>query len=376
MHLSQGYTYHLSIAQAVCALAQHAPVYLMVLDTEAQFDALIMREFNITRPQNLAIITIKNKLFGIRSNTVWFRPSVLLKIRQMAQANPLTICYTRNIKTAEFLIKWRFLFDDRVKFAYESHQLFSINLALNENYKEAEKESARERLVYSNSNYIFTNTKLLSRMISSKFSGNATVLPLAVDRKSLITSNRALLLDRPVDFVYAGKFNAWKGVSTMLEALQIMHDNGWRGRATLIGLHEDELSDWVSYVKKLGLINRVDLSMRKPRLEVNQALDQAKVGIIPNSLQDDSIFSTSPLKLYDYAARALQIVASRTPALDSEINLTDVEWFRPDDPASLAQAMSRSLKKYTGPSEANLQWARENDWESRAQKIIEIIKNT
>jgi len=155
-----------------------------------------------------------------------------------------------------------------------------------------------------------------------------------------------------------------------------MHDNGWRGRATLIGLHEDELSDWVSYVKKLGLINRVDLSMRKPRLEVNQALDQAKVGIIPNSLQDDSIFSTSPLKLYDYAARALQIVASRTPALDSEINLTDVEWFRPDDPASLAQAMSRSLKKYTGPSEANLQWARENDWESRAQKIIEIIKNT
>jgi glycosyltransferase involved in cell wall biosynthesis len=101
----------------------------------------------------------------------------------------------------------------------------------------------------------------------------------------------------------------------------------------------------------------------------------ADVGVFPHSTADSLARSTSPLKLFDYAAAGLPVVASAIPALDGWVREGDNAFVcRPDDPGDLAAGVARALAQ---PDEAAARAARARaaigsfTWRERALEILQ-----
>lgn len=376
MHLSQGHTYHLSILQFLVAASKITDVYLLSLDSKKQIEAILEEQFDYKLPKRLNIITIRNRHFGLKSNSIFYRFKALRKIKMLAREYRLPIVYTRNVKIASFLFPLRKRSLKHLFFAFECHQLYSINLAIEKEFSRAKQEGILEDKVYANSDIVFVNTRLLKTLITKTYRIPVKTIPLGVMEEDIRVLSPHLSNSSPrFDFVYTGTFSHWKGVDSFLEALSILQEHGWKGQALLVGCKTHEIQEWTNKIQTLSLDKQVTLQTTIQRKNVSKLLDQCKIGVIPNALEDDSILGTSPLKLYDYAARGLHLVCSRIPPLLCEVDLKDLNWGEPDDPVSLATALFAALDCYDGPSEDNILWAQDNSWDVRAHKVLSYISS-
>lgn len=379
MHLSQGFTYHLSILQFTIALSRKLPVFLICLDTRLQIETIVESQFGEKLPDNFKVLTAVNRRFGFKSNTLWFRAEVWAIIQNLARESNLLAIYTRNVKIASAVFSNKARLPKNVIRIFESHQLFSQNLSFVFEFKRARREYLLERRLYANCDLIFVNTSLLQMQIKRAFQKDSIVLPLAVrsddliDFRMLNDSNYGV---RDYDFVYAGSFDEWKGVAVFIEALAVIVDKGWKGRAALIGVTEKDLPVWKLRLSDLGIAQQVDLRLKASKKYVKDILDQSWVGVVPNSLLDDSLWSTSPLKLFDYAARGLRLLVSRVPAIYADIDPPDIFWFKPDNPSDMAIALIAAVKSSQEPSFGNYDWASQHTWDKRADRVLELIKAT
>jgi len=370
MHLSQGFTYHLSILQFIEKLSELIPVTLISLDSRAQLEKIYSETLNLPFPKGLQLISVNNKKFGLRSNAIWFSSAVRRQIKSLLNNHFSPVVYTRNVKQMTSLLK-SYSGNSDVKFIFESHQLFSQNLSMLGKYRDAEKEFCREKILYPGVDKIFTNTIHLSNQIDRLFGKKPVVLSVSTDKRNVISAlSESEYQVREYDFIYSGSYKEWKGVETVIEALRILKNEGWGKKVLLLGLTESDLKRYASLIKLKGLSDIVELKGRVPVKDVAAFLRRAKVGLVPNSLQDDSVYNTSPLKVYDYAANGLNIIAARVPALDGVIPDLIVDWFLPDDPLSLAKCLKKSNPQF---NQKSLDWAAENTWEVRAAKVAEIV---
>jgi len=370
MHLSQGFTYHLSILQFIDKLSELIPVTLISLDSHSQLEKIYFETLNLPFPKGLQLISVNNRKFGLRSNALWFTREVRKQIKGLLNKHMSPVVYTRNVKQMTSLLK-SYSGDSGVKFIFESHQLFSQNLSMLGKYRDAEIEFCREKILYSRTDKIFTNTVHLSNQIIRLFDKESIVLPVSTDKRNIISAlTESEYQGREYDFIYSGSYKEWKGVETVVDALKILKDEGWEKKVLFLGLTESDFKRFSSLIEVEGLSGIVELKGRVPVKDVNSYLRRAKVGLVPNSLQDDSVYNTSPLKVYDYAASGLNIIAARVPALDGVIPNSIVDWFLPDDPISLAECIKASKPKFVMKS---LEWAAENTWDTRAKKVTEYI---
>lgn len=371
MHLSQGYTYHLSILQFVHALSKINTVYLMTLDSERQIQGILSQQFGHEKPVGLKIVTIQNEYLGLKSNTLFFRLSALTKIREIANRYANTVIYTRNIKLASFLFPLKKSLLKNLHFVFECHQIYSINLAMEKKFTQARRECSLEQKVYKHADLTFVNTKLLQILLEKEYKTAIQKIPLAVADSDVANDPLKIGLDqRPYDFVYTGSFSHWKGVHILVEALILMRDQDWSGKAILVGCKSREFPEWQMAIKERHAESFIEIKEQLPRQVISNILDQSKIGVIPNILEDDSILGTSPLKLYDYAARGLHLVCTQVPALQTEISLTDTTWAEPESPEALASALTSALTNYDSPSLSNWSWAKQNTWTSRANRVM------
>jgi glycosyltransferase involved in cell wall biosynthesis len=81
----------------------------------------------------------------------------------------------------------------------------------------------------------------------------------------------------------------------------------------------------------------------------------------------------SPLKLYEYAAAGLPMVAARTEFLDAQPGLADMVHFV-DGPDDAVEAVERALRdeRDVESIERRRAFARENSWQERARRILEL----
>jgi len=379
MHLSQRFTYHLSILQFAFALSQFVNVYLITLDDSEDLERMLHEELNLKPPATLKFVTVSNRRLGFKSNTLWFRIGVERILKKLSDDYESVVVYSRNVKIAAYLASTKSRRGNNLKYAFECHQLFSQNLGFACEFERAQKEHNLEKILYSNVDHLFANNELLVRQLNRFFGAKASVLPVGVryaDILDLTKYSGPTYEGRPYDFDYAGSFDEWKGVECLLIALSSLRLEGWSGKAVLVGLRGTQLKEWREKLVGLGLQFCVDLIERKPRVEVVKYLDDAKIGLIPNSLLDDSVFNTSPLKLFDYAARGLPLVISRVPALDSRTQPPDIFWFRPDDPDSLCESMRRAMALSDDLSSPNLEWVKQFTWQKRAEAVVNQIKTS
>ena len=376
MHLSQGYTYHLSIWQFLLSLAKITPVVLIALDSREQLEEFSLAQFGKMIPENLKVYTARQRRFGIKSNRIWFFREVVLISKALATQNLKLTFYTRNVKQMAQLLSLkatRPLCHQR--FVFECHQLYSQNLAMRGDFKGGGKEFKLEQIIYTRADLIFVNTRPLQHQLFELFGTESAILPVAASADEI--ADYARISDgfsmREYDFVYAGTFGRWKGVDTFINALGELRSQGWTGRALLIGARGSEHEATLELLRERALEHQVQVLERINRKAISQLLDQARVGILPNSLLEDSIFNTSPLKVFDYAARGLHLVVSRLPALDAALESLNPIWARPDDPIDWARGLTVALKVAMEPNQRALSWVSERTWDARADRVMRDV---
>lgn len=177
--------------------------------------------------------------------------------------------------------------------------------------------------------------------------------------------------------VYAGQLYRWKGVDTLLAAMARLPE----AHLTVLGGRGDpadpDLAACRERAAELGVADRVDFAGFVPHAEVRGRLAGAGVAVLP--LPDNLMarYFTSPLKLFDYMAAGVPIVASDLESVREVLADGDNALLvPPDDPAALASAIRRLL---VNPGLADrlrrtaYEQVRAYTWDARAARIIEAL---
>jgi glycosyltransferase involved in cell wall biosynthesis len=166
---------------------------------------------------------------------------------------------------------------------------------------------------------------------------------------------------------YAGtNYYKWKGVDTLLGALRMLPEL----ELVIIGnINKEIIPETLSQrVKLLGhLTNKF----------VRTELQKARIAVLPNSAQAmTSQFYTSPLKLLEYMACGLSVIASNLPSIREIVSEKECVFFTPDNPEDLAQAIMKVVKDpdlEAVMSAAAWEKAKEYSWDVRAEKILTFV---
>ncbi len=165
--------------------------------------------------------------------------------------------------------------------------------------------------------------------------------PLAVAPMGVVPPERLPEPCREPTLVYVGQLHPHKGLGVALEALSklpaTVHLRVIGGPA--------HLDRWQERARALGIAERVAFTGPVPHAQVAAQLARARIALLPLRDCFYNRYLTSPVKLGEYAAAGLPVVASRLPVLEERGR--DDEHFllvQPDDPHELAAAVRRILE--------------------------------
>ena len=162
----------------------------------------------------------------------------------------------------------------------------------------------------------------------------------------------------------------WKGVDVFLAAAKILSKDCL---AVLVGGEPGETEK----IRKEYSGNNLLLVGRKRREEVPYYLKSADVLVLPNKSGDKmSEQYTSPLKLFEYMASGVPIVASDLPSIREILSEKNCLFFQPNDPRDLAKKIGVLLnnKELAAEiAEQAYQEAKNYTWGKRARNIINFI---
>jgi glycosyltransferase involved in cell wall biosynthesis len=197
---------------------------------------------------------------------------------------------------------------------------------------------------------------------------------------------------------YSGSFYLydWKGIDILLEAVKFF-EKDWL--LILVGGNKNEIEE----IKKKYNLDKVLLIERKPHSEIPYYLKAADVLVIPNKKGDQfSEEYTSPLKLFEYMASGVPIVASDLPSIreilyeekrittDNEPQITtdknqpksviksNAILVEPNNPQKLAEGIKKVLqdKNFADKiSKQILEDIQKYTWQKRVENILKFIKN-
>ena len=172
--------------------------------------------------------------------------------------------------------------------------------------------------------------------------------------------------------VYTGQLYPWKGVDTLVKAADYLDDSF---KIIIVGgWDEGRISELKRLQKKQG---SVYFYGHAPYQEIPLWLKAADVLVLPNSGRYAiSRYHTSPMKLFEYMASQVPIVSSDLPSIREILTEKEAEFFRSDDPESLAKAIkkvSADNKRSADLSSAAYLKVQKYTWKNRALQIENIF---
>jgi len=293
------------------------------------------------------------------------------------------VIYSREIGFAKLLLQLSPL--TKAKLIFETHDIGYLTIRHFHDLLDSDRQfdEAHERRVYDKETYLFQNaaaavtvTEQLRRIILETFQ---TTRPVEVIRNGVS-------LDQPERrprsrqsqplILYAGQVYRWKGAGTLVEA---MRDVTGAKLVVLGGLpYEPDLADLRAFAGDQGVTDRIQFPGSVPPPQVREYLSQADVAVMPLTDTIASRYFTCPLKMLQYMAAGLPIVATRLPAVEEvlkhEHNALLVE---PGQPSGLASAIQRLLGDH-GLAGRLAEQARRDvqalGWTSRAERVLALAE--
>jgi len=143
---------------------------------------------------------------------------------------------------------------------------------------------------------------------------------------------------------YTGHLYSWKGAQTLAQAAPLFDSNA---RALLIGGNPAELEHFGTEFgssKTASGEPAVLLAGLKPYALMPLYLKAADILVLPNSAKEAiSRLYTSPIKLFQYMAAGVPIVASDLPSIREVLDESNAVLVEPDSPRALADGVNKLL---------------------------------
>lgn len=126
--------------------------------------------------------------------------------------------------------------------------------------------------------------------------------------------------------------------------------------------------------EKLEARGNIKLLGEKPYSEIAEHLKYFDVCLIPFDASTDLIKATNPVKFYEYLSAGKKIVATEIPELYNYMNKFV---YLTNDNAKFVEYIRLCLEKKDtlATAEECMQFARQNDWQQRADQFAEIVAN-
>jgi glycosyltransferase involved in cell wall biosynthesis len=186
----------------------------------------------------------------------------------------------------------------------------------------------------------------------------------------------------PVDkkiVLYVGHLYEWKGAHVLAEAVSLLGKDvlvvfvgGMKGNV-------DSFRERFAPGAKGSAITdgRIFITGHQPHALIPRYLRAADVLVLPNSAKEDiSRLYTSPMKLFEYMASGVPIVASNLPSIHEVIDESTAFFAKPDDPQSLAEGIRYVLghqKEAVQKAGRSVDKVKDYDWACRGRRISAFI---
>jgi glycosyltransferase involved in cell wall biosynthesis len=370
MKLSNGYTYMLSILQFLNVLSLKFDVTLCSLDTNEEIDEYFTKVLGEKKNKEFKIRTLSNKFLGVKSNKFVFFYNLKKIIKRIE--DPLII-YSRDLKQMRLAIK-SFKGSRNRYFVFETHQILSENYQRKNDYKNAKILRRLESFVFENTNLLISITETLREDIDKKFHAvtqNHYVLPLGFNKRFL---DIKLSKTPKYHLIYAGNFSPWKGLDVLIHAVKILKsDYREKLKVLLVGATPDSKKIYTQLINSLQLNDVIEISMRVKHKDIYKYLKNAEIGIIPNKYEGDGMLYTNPLKLYEYLAVGLKVVASELPSILSAVPKNLIFFYKPEDTKDLARKIKLALECKRTNIKEKRNFSTNFTWESRVEKFCNVL---
>lgn len=174
--------------------------------------------------------------------------------------------------------------------------------------------------------------------------------------------------------LYVGHFYKWKGVYTLIDSAKFLSPDIC---VVLIGGVPIDIEKVRNYLREKQIEN-VFLFSFVPHRQVLKYIKSADILALPNTAKEErSLKYTTPIKLFEYMASGVPILASDIPSFSHFLkNNENAVFCRPDDPNDIARKIDYLLKDkilMDKISSAALGNVEEFSWVKRTEKILDFI---
>lgn len=352
---------------AIAISKQFDKVYLFVKRNSNKSTQQVLKDtFQINQPDNLEIVSIPCIIFHFN---LLFYLQVLIKLYSIR--NELLVVISRNVTFLPYLIFVKKTFKKPVYF--ESHDFFTdLSLRDDKLSKRKHKNSTIEKRFMPQLSGLLC-LQHAQKDLYQKYYPNLKIHVLRTGLNRIVindTKDRRYLC-------YIGSFDAHKGLEQLFKAASLSEK---KPIILLIGGKDDKditnaklLIDKYSYNDKTTITGWID------KQKMAEYLSQVKLGIV--SLEDTFFnrFITSPLKIFDYYAYGIPIIATDLPTTRELVIENETGLFVSNNDC---EAFSKHIDKiykddilYHNMVDKVYAQAKELLWDKRANMLKSILKD-
>jgi glycosyltransferase involved in cell wall biosynthesis len=242
--------------------------------------------------------------------------------------------------------------------------------------KKEQRIRRREQLVFGKADGVVYISASLKDFVAEKFpvSGPQVVIHDGTTLRPATSSERD-----PSILCYSGQFYWWKGMSTLMESMRWVRSGTLRMYGGGYSTVHDDMALMQKVIDEHQLKDRIEFCGFLPPSRVPDALAQCSIGVLPLPMNVIANRCNSPLKLFDYMANGLAVVASDLLTIREIVHHgVNGHLVPPGDPQALAAGINRLLEDAVyrnSLASAALDTVAQYSWAERGRRLHSFLNS-